>query len=529
MKYLLFLFALLLPLGAAASWSENGDGHWGQADVDSLTLYMSAPRTRVVASASLAGDPDVLEGVDIAAAITACGTDGDCEVDLVAGTYADVCLQISRSHTHLIGAGAYGGTALHGKDLDVCEADSLPNFHGAVIRLLAADDLEFAGFEMDGQKSIRPPPTCTANWCGGAIDDATPWADPEEHVYIHDLYVHDFVGVGIATVHADHWVVENSRFDHFACTQPGGTYFSSCGCGAGDPGGCRGWDAAPDYNYYPSTGQHLKNSSNAIAFMNASHNIAFRHNYVSDAIGHPSVELYASGTSRTCADDTQDCPDNVSIEDNDLVGASIGLNGAKHVRVVRNHIDHTPSQGCTGDCGVGIFVSASPHFDVTIQENTISYAASSGIVLKPSGPGVFLVDGNILAHNCQSTHDNGNIWAWAWDDPVLARDFTISNNIAIDSSGCPDALKVEVGSQGAIGGNVRVLGGTYATGSSEAVSINQPNVEVRGLKVTGNLVFGALATGFASALDVSGTITNPHMCILNDSGTPIPASCVAAP
>lgn len=469
------------------------------------------PSNIVVATKDLAAPTDALTGADIAAAIAACGS-GICQVNLGAGTYTDVCIEITRNNTHIIGRGC-GVTILKPYiDLDDCTATEV----GAMLTFRGVDNVELAYMELDGGKNFLSPATCDENFCGEAIREDDSLAGRSNYGWFHHLCVHDFAGSGLETDRSSYWVLEHSDFTNFGCDQTVGSG-NTCGCGAGDPGNCRGWNLEPD----PGLGHMTQ--ANDMSWFGATYNSIARFSTFGVAT-HAGIEIAGD-----CINYPNMCPDNDELSDN-VVNTSIVVNGGNHARVLRNRVSNPGEASGTGDIGVGILVTAQSINQVLIEDNLVTNSASSGIVAKPTGPGDLTIRGNILSNNCQDHNDNGDIWIWGNNSGGIMgypRDLLVENNHVTGSSGCTYGLKAADDGQ-PFAGSVRYIGGSYAAGIDGAVKVDNGDLEMRGLKVNGNLIFDTNARGLAVGNTVSGSITNTGgVCIMTNSATPIPSSCVA--
>lgn len=482
----------------AANLLKIDDTKWAtDAQVSTAIDTRGSPWTHVV--------PAGTTGADIATAITSCGS-APCQVDLAAGTYTDVCLQITRDQgTRIIGKGV-GVTILKPfVDLDDCtDTDS-----GNMIQVKAADNIEIAYLEMDGDKEFLEVPTCTTNFCGRAIVEEETVNTPSVGAHIHHIYIHDFASSGMDTSSADGWIFEHSTIENVGCNQDTS---NSCGCGAGDPGDCRGWDLEPDL------GLGFRTQANDLTFFGHTKNSTARYSTFGMAT-HGGIEINGS-----CIATPSACPDNNTFEDN-VVNYSVLLNGANRAHIVRNTISNPGIPGGSGDTGVGVLVTSQAHYDILISNNTILDGASSGIVVKTSGPGRVIIEGNKLSNNCTDHEVVGNIAIWGLSESgaPYPRDLRVEGNLVSDNTNCTYSLIAADNGQ-PFTGSVEFIGGIY----EGDVKVENADLLMRGLQITGDLVFDTGSSGLAMGNTVSGSTTNTGgVCIMTNSSTPIPSSCVA--
>jgi len=488
------------------------DAKWATDAEVAASIGLTAPYNHVTATADLAGNPAILEGVDIAAAIAAC-TD-QCQVDLVAGTYTDVCLEVTRDHTHIIGRGENAITVLQPKaNPDNCTATE----QGEMIAFRAVQDVELAHVELHGHKDTltKTGVVCNINFCGAAIREWDSGAGRSVKGWIHDVYIHDFAGMGIETAYATDWIIENSTFDKFGCNQ---VTSNSCGCHSpGDGGNCRGWGLLG----IPAGGD----GANDMAFSAATRNSVFRHN-VAGVATHAGIEIDGD----CLAFPTTNCPDNNELSDN-VVSYDIISNGGNHSRFLRNRVSNV-GIGISGESNIGIKVTSQSHENLTISDNVIQNCNGGGILVKTSGIGHVTIANNNLSGNCAVYADNADIWIYGSNGAgagVYPRDLKVESNTA-GAAGCLYALKADSNDGQPFEGAVQFIGGKYIAGSTGTVKIDgtaNTNLLVRGLEITGNLKFDANAHGFAMSNTVSGSVTNTGgMCMEENDSTPIPDACV---
>jgi hypothetical protein len=506
----------------ASNLFKIDDTKWATDAQVATAILAHPPFNHVTASADLAGNPAVLEGVDITAAIAACGS-GPCYIDLVAGTYTNVCNEITRDHTYFIGRGNSAVTILQPyADLDDCVATGNTE-QGEMLGFRAVDDIELANVELHGHKDTLDVASCNESFCGSAIREFDSGAGRSVKGWIHDVYIHDFAGMGLETAYATDWIIENSVFDKMGCNQDTS---NSCGCHSpGDGGNCRGWgltgipaDAAAGAGHANGAG------ANIMAFSGATRNSVFRHN-VTGAATHAGIEIDGD-----CLHSVSLCPDNNELSDN-VVSYDIVSNGGNHSRFLRNRISNV-GIGIAGESNIGIKVTSQAHENLTIADNVIQNCAGGGILLKSSGIGHVTIANNHLSGNCATYADNADIWIYGSNgagDGVYPRDLTVQENTA-GAAGCLYALKADSSDGQPFEGAVQFIGGKYIAGSTGTVKLDgtsATNLLVRGLEITGNLVFDANAHGMAMANTVSGSTTNTGgMCIWENDSTPIPDSCV---
>lgn len=470
---------LLLPTAAAllAAGGTEYVPHTTGALWDAINALESSEIV-VLASASQAGDIGALEGADIAAALTECGT-APCKVQLETGTYTDVCVQITSrdAGTRIIGKGV-GSTILKPYvDLDDCTATQ----NGAMLQVYGSDNVELAHFEMDGDKEFLSPATCNENFCGSAVMVQSDVAAVVRNTYVHDLYIHDISGSGVSGILTRNMLVERVFVAEAGCNQSD----SPCGCGVGDPGSCRGWDS---------------DSSNGIGIsMNdQSYSSVVRGNRVSRTT-YIGIEVYANAPPGPCGPDDSTCASGVQIIDNDVTLAPSGIvvNSGQQVRIERNRVYANGATGGVGDTGTGILIAAGSVSGLLVADNMIYENTGMGLFAKPTGPGPMILRGNALRDNCQDhgTHQLriGTVGATA------PANITVQDNHIEDSVGCGESMFIDDELTG-----LMVYGGE----NDDDVTIDSP-AHVYGLATAGAMTFGANATyGFAQGLAVTGTFTN---------------------
>lgn len=227
------------------------------------------------------------------------------------------------------------------------------------------------------------------------------------------------------------------------------------------------------------------------------------------------------------------------IEANSIGNSVIGLsfNGASRARAIGNYIYESNGMGGIGDNGIGILVSGSAHRDLVIEHNLVKASGSNSISIVASD-NLDNSGGIVLAHNLVDggcvdhfSAQGGNILISSTAGHpargLKVEDNWVTNTNTNATKGCKWGLYSDWVTNAGAGflGSVIFRGGSYDSGATGAVRIENDNAEIdglvavgnttiastnariHGLKITGNLTYTAGSSGKAWGNAVTGTTT----------------------